>query len=177
MKDLRQIPVVIVFARIADLLERDPGTLSPVFQRRRIGICRQQRAKRRRPKLVHHVLNCFAVLTWGHCLADDVQVDGTEDNVIGLVSRPDVLDESRIGIGPRIVLLPAQSGVPPGNFHEDHEPLLVQVINFPIDVMEVLWIDSLYIGKHVLVPGHLSREQKRPTSFVLHVLGAAGAEF
>ena len=109
-------------------------------------------------------------------LADDVEVDRAEHGVVGLVARPDVLDEPRVGIGPGVVLLPAEAGVAPRDLDERHEALLVQVVDLAIDVAEVGRVDAVHVGEHVLVARDLAGEEERPAALVVHVLGAVGPE-
>ena len=54
--------------------------------------------------------------------------------------------------------------------------MLVQVIDLAIHVTEILRLDALYVGKHVLVSGYFSGEQKRAPTLVVHILGTAGTE-
>ena len=118
MENLREIPVIVVLAHVADLLERDPGLFAPILQRGRIGVRGQQRAEGRRAKLVQHIFDRLHILPGTDGFADDVEVDWAEDNVVGLVPRPDVLDEPGVGIGPLVILFPAHAGIAARHFNE-----------------------------------------------------------
>ena len=89
--------------------------------------------------------------------ADDIQVNRAEHGVVGLVARPDVLDEPSVGIRPAIILLPTEAGIAPRDFNERDEPLFIQIINLAIDKAKVIGINAIDVGKHVFVAGNFAR--------------------
>ena len=176
VENLSQIPVIVVLAHVSGLLQGNPRALTPVLECGWVGIRREQRAEWRRSELLHDDFDGGQVVVRPHALANDVQVNRAENRIVGLIPGPDVLNESRVGIGPSVVLLPQKTGITPRHLDEGDEPLLVQVIDLAIQVAKVLRVDAVHIGKHVFIARDFAGENEGTATLVVHILGAAGAD-
>src|SRR5215471_917941 len=173
--DLCQIPIPVVFPFVSHLVQRDPGIVTEVYERGWVRIGRKQRAVGRRPELGHHHFYRSVIVACGDRILVNVEMDRAEYHVVGLITRPHVLDIPSIRVRPGVIFLPYLSGVAPRNLNERNEALLVQVVNLPVQIMEVGGINTIHIWKDFFKPRHLSRKKERPAAFILHILRALGS--
>src|SRR6476660_761972 len=173
--NLRQIPIPVVLPFVSHLVQRDPRIVSEVYERGWVRIGRKQRAVGRRPKPGHHHFYRGVIVACGNRILINVEVDGAEYHVVGLIARPHILDVPSIGVRPGMIFLLYLPSVAPRNLNERNEALLVQVVNFPVQIMEVGGINAIHIWKNFFKSRHLSRKQKRTAAFILHILRALGS--
>ena len=175
VEDLRQVPVVVVLAPVPDLLKGQPlvvGKTTEVGLAGQGGVAGDERPERGWAVLLDHRVRGFVELPLRHCHVHPVVVDRTVDADVGLVAAPDVLDVARVRLGPVVVLPPRGGAVAPGHLQEHHEPLLVQMVDLPVEIPEVLGVDPVQIRIDVFVPGNPAGKGEGATAFVVHVLGA-----
>src|SRR5579863_8977939 len=86
LEDLRQVPIVIVLAFVARLMQRDPGILAEIHQSRWVGVCGKQRAIRWWSVFRHHNLYGVVEIAGGNRVLVDIEMDWAEDAVVRLVA-------------------------------------------------------------------------------------------
>ena len=75
-----------MLAHIADLMKGNPRIFPPILQRRRVCVCRKQRAKWRRAEFLFHKSDRSRVVVGAYRFIDDIEMDRAEDGIIGLVA-------------------------------------------------------------------------------------------
>src|ERR1039458_913256 len=97
---------------------------------------------------------------------------GTVETVICLVTAPDILNVTAVGLRPVVILHPTRRDIPPRHLDDRYESLGVQIFNLPVHELEIVRVDAVHVRKNLSVTGHFAGEKERAAAFVIHVFRA-----
>src|SRR6185437_254135 len=81
----------------------------------------------------------------------DIEMDFAQNDVVGAVTRNQILDEAAVGLIEIEIRFPCWTNVAPGGFEHRNEALCVQIRNLLIQALEVLRDDCIEIRQSLMV--------------------------